>query len=183
MGFVNNDASWSLARAMHKLWADHVIWTASTDRRGGRYPDTEAAARLLKNQEDIGGADRPLLRQAAGERLTDLLKEHIVIACDLIDAARDGGRAEVPGDGHGVDPERRADRRVPQRGEPHLPKKDVVDLLGLHLTLTKQEAVARMQQDWAKDVDAFDQIFTEILTLADILSEGIVGQFPEKFAA
>jgi hypothetical protein len=63
------------------------------------------------------------------------------------------------------------------------PQKDVVDLLNLHLTLTKDEAVARMQADWEKDVTAFDQIFTEILTLADILSEGIIRQFPEKFAA
>jgi hypothetical protein len=40
-----------------------------------------------------------------------------------------------------------------------------------------------MQADWEKDVAAFDEIFTEILTLSDILSEGIVRQFPEKFAA
>jgi hypothetical protein len=66
---------------------------------------------------------------------------------------------------------------------PHWPQKDVVDLLNLHLTLTKDEAVARMQADWEKDVAAFDEIFTEILTLSDILSEGIVRQFPEKFAA
>ena len=62
-------------------------------------------------------------------------------------------------------------------------KRDVVDVLGVHLKLTKDEAVARMQGDWEADVAAFDQILTEILTLADILADGITKQFPQRFAA
>ena len=57
------------------------------------------------------------------------------------------------------------------------------DLLAQHLSLTKAEAVARLQQDWAADVAAFDDIFTEILTMADALTDGIVAQFPERFGA
>src|SRR6266446_3348364 len=60
---------------------------------------------------------------------------------------------------------------------------DVRDLLGQHLSLTKGEAVARLQKDWAADVAAFDDIFTEILTMADALTDGIVAQFPERFEA
>jgi hypothetical protein len=43
--------------------------------------------------------------------------------------------------------------------------------------------VARLEQNWADDVGAFDEIFTEVLTLSDALSDGVVKQFPEKFAA
>jgi len=32
---------------------------------------------------------------------------------------------------------------------PNWPEKDVVDLLALHLQLTKGEVVARLQKDWA----------------------------------
>ena len=49
-------------------------------------------------------------------------------------------------------------------------KKDVRDLLGQHLALTKGEAVARLEKSWEADVAAFDDIFTEILTMADALS-------------
>lgn len=42
--------------------------------------------------------------------------------------------------------------------------------------------MARLQKDWAEDIEVFDQIFTEILTLADVLSDGIVKQFPDRFA-
>ena len=40
---------------------------------------------------------------------------------------------------------------------------------------------ARLHRDWAADVDAFDQILTEILTVSDALSDGIIKQFPDKF--
>jgi hypothetical protein len=80
-----------------------------------------------------------------------------------------------------VEPERRRDRRLPQWANPNWPKNDLLDLLNLHLTLTKGEVVARLQQDWEKDVEAFDDIFTEILTVADALSDGIVKQFPERY--
>ena len=64
---------------------------------------------------------------------------------------------------------------------PHWPAQDVADLLALHLKLTKDEVVARMEKRWTDDIDAFDQIFTEILTVSDVLTDGIVEQFPEKF--
>jgi hypothetical protein len=185
MSFVINGATWSLARAMHKLWADHVFWTRDyVVAAVGNYPDAEVAlARLLKNQEDIGNAIVPFYGNDAGARLTELLKEHIVIAGDLITAAMTGDEQKFA----------ETDKEWSRNAEdiaaflsganPNWPQKDVVDLLNLHLTLTKDEAVARMQADWDKDVAAFDEIFTEILTLSDILSEGIVRQFPEKFAA
>jgi hypothetical protein len=50
-----------------------------------------------------------------------------------------------------------------------------------HLQLTTEEAVARLQGDWAADVAAYDEIHGHILHLADYLSEGIVKQFPRRF--
>lgn len=54
-------------------------------------------------------------------------------------------------------------------------------LLSQHLALTKNEAVARLKGHWEDDVQAFDEIFTEILTVADVLAAGIVKQFPKMF--
>ena len=178
------DAVWSLSAALRRLWADHVIWTRQyivavlNDA-----PDTEAAAgRLLKNQEDIGGAVVPFYGEAAGTALTDLLKQHIMIAVDLIDAARKGDdpRFQAKDAEWTANAEQIADL-LSGANPDNWPKKDVVDLLGLHLSLTKQEVVARLQKDWAADVEAFDQIFTEILTVSDVLANGIVAQFPDRF--
>lgn len=66
---------------------------------------------------------------------------------------------------------------------PNWPERDVLDLLALHLKLTKDETVARIGSDWAADVRAFDDIFNEILVVADTLHDGIVAQFPDRFVA
>jgi hypothetical protein len=180
-----NDVAFSLTRAMERLWTDHVVWTrqyviAAVDER----PEAEAAAtRLLKNQEDIGGAIVPLYGEDAGARLTDLLKQHILIAVDLVAAAKSGDQEQF------ATHDRKWDQNADEiatfltTANSHWPKKVVIDLLSLHLSLTKDEVVARLKKDYQKDAETFDQILTEILTLADALSEGIIKQFPDKFAA
>ena len=171
--------------ALRKLWADHVIWTRQyiVAAVAGTPDAAEAAGRLLKNQEDIGAAIATYYGKAGGERLTDLLKQHIMIAVDLVAAAKAGDQTAFAT--HDA-------RWTANIGEiatflaganPYWPKKDVLDLLALHLKLTKDETVARITSDWVADVKAFDDIFTEIMVVADTLYDGIVAQFPGRFAA
>lgn len=50
------------------------------------------------------------------------------------------------------------------------------------LDLTLKEAVARLQGRFAHDIAAYDEIHVQILGMADMLSDGIIAQFPAKFA-
>ena len=180
---ASSEAQCNLRTALRKLWADHAIWTRQyIVAFASDGPDTGAAAtRLLKNQEHIGNAIVPFYGEVAGARLTDLLKQHILIAVDLLAAAKAGDDAEF----------QRQDQRWSQNAEeiatflssanPNWPKNDVVDLLSVHLKLTKDEAVARLTGKWDADVVAFDDIFTEIMTVSDTLADGIVKQFPDRF--
>ena len=178
-----SDNGTSLKVAMRKLWADHVIWTREYIVAAvAGTPDAEAAAgRLLRNQEDIGNAIVPFYGGAAGSALTALLKQHIMIAVELVAAAKAGDNAKF------TDADRRWSANAAEiagllsSANRLWPKKDVIDLLNLHLSLTKGEAVARLQKNWSADVQAFDDIFTEINTVADTLTSGIMLQFPEKF--
>src|SRR5580658_5179069 len=77
---------------MRKLWEDHITWTrlyivnALAD-----LPSKEATAnRLLRNQIDIGNLIKPFYGNADGNKLSALLKDHILIAAEVIAAAKAG---------------------------------------------------------------------------------------------
>jgi hypothetical protein len=139
------------------------------------------AGRLLANQEHIGRAIVPFYGEQAGQALTDLLKQHIMIAVDLIEAAKAGAAEKFADADQRWDDNARDIAALLSSANPNWPEPDVVDLLRQHLKLTKDEATARLEQRWEDDIEAFDQIFTEILTVADVLSAGIVKQFPDRF--
>jgi hypothetical protein len=50
-----------------------------------------------------------------------------------------------------------------------------------HLDLTTAEVVARLGANWDADVAAYDAVHEHILHMADLLSNGIVAQFPKRF--
>jgi len=173
----------SLQLALRRLWSDHVIWTREYIVAAiANAPDASAAAgRLLANQEHIGRAIVPFYGEPAGHALTELLKQHIMIAVDLIEAAKAAEAGKFAAADRAWDDNAREIAALLSSANPNWPEHDVVDLLRQHLKLTKDEATARLERRWDDDVEAFDQIFTEILTVADVLYEGIVKQFPERF--
>lgn len=169
--------------ALRKLWSDHVIWTRQYIVAAvAETPDAEAAAgRLLGNQDDIGQAVVPYYGPDAGKALTELLKSHIMIAVDLVAAAKSGDDAVFAQHDKRWSDNAGDIARFLAGANPHWPEADVLDLLNLHLKLTKDEVVARLTSDWAADVKAFDDIFTEAMVIADTLHDGLVAQFPERF--
>jgi hypothetical protein len=173
----------SLRLALRRLWWDHVIWTREyvVAAIAGAPDAQEVAGRLLANQEHIGGAIVPFYGDAAGAALTGLLKQHIMVAVELIDAARTGDQGKFADADQRWDVNARDIASFLSSATPNWPEDDVVDLLSQHLKLTKDEATARLAQRWADDIEAFDQIVTEILTVSDVLAAGIIKQFPERF--
>jgi hypothetical protein len=172
----------ALHDSMRKLWADHVIYTREyIVAAAAGLPSAQATSvRLLRNQEDIGNAIAPYYGNAAGARLTDLLKQHILIAVDLVTAAKAGDTAKQ------TDADRRWHDNAAEiatflsNANPNWPRQTLLDMLNQHLALTTQEAVARLHEDWPGSVTLFDQIFAQAMTMADALSGGIAKQFPTK---
>jgi len=180
---ATSDKSLDLYQTMRKLWADHVIWTreyviSAVDNR----PDTnQAADRLMKNQEDIGAAIVPYYGQAAGDRLTTLLKEHITIAVNLIAAAKTSDTAKFDQADQQWDKNAKDIAVFLASTNPNWPEQDLAESMSMHLKTTTDEAVARLQKDYVKDVEAFDAVFNHIMGMSDTLTAGIIKQFPEKF--
>jgi hypothetical protein len=174
----------ALRNGMRVLWEDHVTWTrlAVISLVAGT-PDTEATvARLLKNQTDIGNAIKPYYGAAAGNALTKLLRQHILIAADLIAAAKTGDQPKVAAgqarwQANADDIATFLSKANPRQWK----RSDVRAMLNEHLRLTTDEVVARLQGKWAADVAAYDRIHHHALGMADTLSAGLVAQFPGRF--
>lgn len=98
----NSSQAMALKQGMRKLWTDHVVWTREYIIAAvGDQPDAQAAAaRLMKNQDDIGQAVAMVYGAPAGQQLTSLLKDHITIAVELIKSAKAGDKtAQQQADG------------------------------------------------------------------------------------
>jgi hypothetical protein len=174
----------ALRTDMRRLWEDHITWTRlAIISLTTASPDTDATVgRLLKNQTDIGNAVKPFYGRDAGKELTRQLRQHILIAADVIAAAKAGGAAKL------ADAQARWERngddiaKVLASANPRFWKLAAMKAeLRTHLRLTTDEAVARLQGKWQADVAAYDKIHVHALHMSDLLAAGIVKQFPKRF--
>ena len=173
--------------AMRKVWEDHIVWTrqyiVSAATLGDELPDIEPTAdRLLANQADIGDALRPFYGDAAGDAVTALLREHILGAVTLISAAKAGdadateaastawyaNADEIAAALAGLNPD------AWELGH-------MQAMMRAHLDRTLEEAVARLQGRYVDDIAAYEAVHADILAMADMLSDGIIEQFPNQF--
>jgi hypothetical protein len=172
---------------MRKLWEDHITWTrqyiVSAATLPGDLPDIGPTAdRLFANQVDIGNAIKPFYGDAAGNRLTQLLTDHIAIAADAIAKAKAGDSAGLNAALDAWHANADAIARFLADANPRSwPFVMMQAHMRDHLDLTLAEAVARLQGRYADDIAAYDQVHAQILEMADMLSDGIIAQFAQRF--
>lgn len=177
-------AQLALHDQMRKLWEDHVTWTrlAIVTFADGSAGFDATAQRLLQNQADIGAAVGTFYGTAAGESLTLLLRDHITIAVELLQAAKSGDTTAFDD----------------AKARWYVNSDDIADFLSAanprnwpqdlmragmrtHLDQTLTEAAAELGGEHAASVATYDDIHAHILGMADMLTDGIVAQFPSRF--
>lgn len=170
----------ALNKAMRKLWADHVIWTRQyiEDALADAPSKEVTTKRLLQNQVDIGNAVAQFYGKAAGDALTALLKDHILIAADLIAAAKthDTQAFELTNKKWHENARDIAEFLHDANPE-NWPLPVMIAMMNEHLAVTTQEVQARLTGKWDEDVRVFDEVFEQIMKMADELTEGIYLKF------
>jgi hypothetical protein len=170
---------------MRQLWTDHAVWTRMyiIESLDNSPAADAAAARLLKNQEDIGNAIKPVYGDAAGNQLTALLKQHILIAVDIInDVKAKNSTAQAADEARWKSNADDISNFLSAANPTYWPGDAVRNMMYMHLSTTKDELVARATQNYPADVTAWDAVYTHILTMSDALSDGVIKQNPAKFA-
>ena len=168
---------------MRKLWEDHVTWTrlAIVAFADGSNGFDATAARLLQNQVDIGNAIKPYYGDAAGDQLTALLRDHILIAVDVLKAAKSGDSAAFAEANTHWYANANDIADFLAAANPRFWPDDVMRAaMKEHLDQTLAEAAHELSGDYAASVADYDQVHAHILAMADSLSSGIIGAFPSK---
>jgi hypothetical protein len=178
--------------AMRKLWEDHITWTrnviisfeVNVPKSRETLPDLSAALdRLFQNQVDIGNAIKPYYGTDRGNELTGLLHDHIAIAGEILQAVKTGDTAAYQdantrwyANAHDIAV------FLSETLDPPLGSlAEMDDMMKDHLDATTEEVVARLTGDWTGDVAAYDKVHNQALQMADMLSNGIIANFPAKF--
>jgi hypothetical protein len=169
---------------MRALWETHGAWTHMVIVSFvGNLPNLPAEEQtLLQNQVDIGNAVKPYYGRAAGDKVTTLLKAHILGAVDVLTAAKSGDKnklaqAEAAWSANGqqiADFLHAANPRFLARAAAR-------EMMKVHLQQVIEQAVDELQGNYAADAQAYAPYIRHILDMADMISGGIIKQFPRRF--
>ena len=159
------------------LWEQHVYWTRLTIvSMVFDLPDVEFVTnRLLQNPEDFGALLSQLYGEEIANQFTNLFTNHLVIA------------AEAGDNNAAADAEKRWYANADEIAaflasiNPYWSQESWRSMLYDHLAMTKQEAVDMLTQNYADSIATFDNIERQALEMADMMTTGIVNQFPDIF--
>ena len=180
---VLSKPSVELNMAMRKLWEEHITYTRNyiISALANLEDISKVAERLLKNQDDIGDAIKPVYGVEAGKKLAVLLRDHILIATDVVTAAKMSNNEALNKTSKKWYANADDIAAFLSSANPNWQKKTLQDMLYKHLEYTTQEVVSRLKKNWGADIEAYDKGHEHMLMLADMLTAGIVKQFPDKF--
>lgn len=162
---------------------EHVNWTRMTIISiVFNLPDLPfVQERLLQNATDLGNCIRPFYGDHIADRYAELIKEHLVLAAELVTAAAKGDPKTA--DLKEKEWYRNADEIAIFLSSinPYLTTVGVQKMFYTHLALTKHEAVLMIEKNYKEDIKVFDQIEAEALEMSDMISNAIIMQFPHMF--
>jgi hypothetical protein len=170
---------------MRTLWEDHGSWTRlAIVSFADNSPDLQPTEdRLLANQADIGNAVKPYYGEDAGNKLTDLLKQHIQTAVGVLQAAKAGDPAQLNqakaafyANGNQI-----ADF-LTNANPQNWPREATQNMMKTHLDQVVQMGSDELTHHYAESVNDWNAYRDHFLAMADTLSDGIVKQFPNRFS-
>jgi hypothetical protein len=171
-----------LRNGMRRLWSENVMYTRNLiiSTLAGLPDLPVVTTRLLQNQDDIGNAIKPIYGDEAGKKLAAMLRDHILIASDLVKAAKAGENKVVDVDQKKWRANADAIAAFLGGANPGWSKSTLTDLLYKDLDLTTYQVLARVKMDWPADVQAYDAGYAHMLMFADVISNGMIKQNPKK---
>ena len=160
-----------LKAALRKLFTDHAVYTAFVLKAivDGTADVSAFSKRLIQNQKDIGDQLAPLVGAAAGQKLTNLLTEHIKLAAATITAATKKS-AELNGL---LDKLFKNSNDIAafltSLNQTMLPYDITSDMFRMHNQFVVDMTLARIAKNFEKEQTLYDAYYAEILEMSDAI--------------
>lgn len=174
-----------LRTAMRELWNEHgnltvrgiVAAVSGLDETG---PVVEA---LQANQNKIGDAVKPYYGDESGDALADLLHEHIDTAVATLTAAIGGDPAELETAAAAFYANGDDIAAFLSEANPELWQLDAMEqMMTVHLDQVIELATLQIEGDHQQALTAYNTYIHHLnVGMADMLSDGIIAQFPDQF--
>jgi len=172
----------TLINTLRKLWEQHDVWTRSTIVSiTFDLPDRQVViARLLRNPKDFGRVFEKFYGPRIATAFTNLLTEHLVLAAQIVEAAKAGNNSRV------ALLQRKWLQNANQIAEllsdiNNQSEREWRNMMQEHLRLVYNEAVNYLTENYAAGVAVYDEIEKQTLEMADMMARGIFKQFPKRF--
>lgn len=176
-------AEFNLSNNLRLLWEQHITWTRlAIISLVFNLPDVDLVTqRLLRNPSDFEEALVPFYGNQVAARFSALLRDHLVIAVDLVNAAKAGDNNAA------IEAERiwynnaREIAALLSGINPYWSRQEWEEMLFEHLALVKNEAVFMLTGDFQKGIDLYEDMERNAMRMADVMTDGIINQFPDRF--
>jgi hypothetical protein len=169
---------------MRKLWQDHVVFMRSylVSATSDSADTHDAANRLLQNQGAIVTLWTTYYGESNARKIGILLRDHVMISADIIKAANANDKDRWSELQRKWEANARNMAAFLASTNPNWNAADLEILTQRYLELLGDQVSARMNQDAAADAKAYELAHNHMLRFADVLSDGIARQFPDRFA-
>jgi len=176
---IFTEAQVNLRDRFRILWEQHDVWTREViNGIVFELPNLEfTTARLLRNPVDMAKEFGRFYGPLVQSRLEELFTEHLVLAAELVVAAK-------AGDNEAVEDTR---RRWYENGDdlarflssinPFWSYRRWLELIFHHLDLVEKEAVFLLTERFEENIAIYDEIEEQSLVMADFMAMGIINQF------
>jgi len=168
-----------LMNQLRKLWEQHVYWTrffiiSTAADLGDLDP---VSKRLLQNPGDFASVLAAFYGTKISETFKELFTQHLLIAADLVNAAKNQEAAKADDAREKWYANADAIANFLAEINPCWKEAKWRGMLYDHLDMTEKEAVLRLGGRYSEDIRMFDRIEEEALKMADEMSHGIIRQF------
>lgn len=168
-----------LINELRRLWIEHVMWTRSfiISTVEGLKDLQYVTNRLLQNPGDFAKVFEKYYGETVANNFRKLFTDHLLIASDLVNAAKKGDTANV----ESLEKKWYANAdeiaKFLASINPNWSEETWKNLLDDHLAMTLNEALYRLQGKYEEDIRNYDAIQKEALIMADYMAGGIIRQF------